>query len=62
MWVASQNHINNQIWLINMLGRLFANGPSVLSLLQRNPFEKSAPTFLRIKLYKYEFSPITSSE
>ena len=55
MYVAGLNNINQQPWLINMLGRLFSNSKSVNKLLKYNPFEASPPNYLRIRADHYTF-------
>ena len=61
MYVAQLNNINQQPWLINMLGRLFSNSKSVNKLLRHNPFEASPPHYLRIRADHYTYESKNSS-
>lgn len=45
-------------WLMSVLYRLLNNQKEVLSLLNTNqiPFGKKPPKFIKVALYKYQFS------
>ncbi len=43
-------------WFINFCVRLLQGSPTVLSLLERNPFPEHPPRFLRVVIYDYRFT------
>ena len=61
MWLAVSSDLTHEPWMINMIGRLFSNSESVLTLIKYNPFEKNPPNYLRIKKYQYAFEAPGSS-
>lgn len=52
---ALGDDINSEIWLTNMIDKIFKNSQSVLSIFKENPFP-SGPNYLRIQKYKYWFT------
>ena len=38
---------------------LFENSPDVLEFFSVNPFSDHPPTYLRARLYAYEFAPVS---
>ncbi len=43
-------------WFERFLERLLENSPSVLALLERNPFPGQSPRFLRVNAWRYRFA------
>ena len=56
MWFAALGRFERERWLQNLCERILENDTDVLSLLERNPFERRAPQYLRAVLYQYRFS------
>lgn len=56
MWFAALDPRSIEPWLLNLVLRLLQGSPSVLSLLQHNPFPSSPPRFIRLSVYRYLFS------
>lgn len=56
MWFAALGHFYQNLWLQNMMVRIFWQSPEVLSLFKTNPFPEQAPEFLRLNKYHYRFS------
>jgi lipase maturation factor 1 len=58
MWFAALNRHQHQSWFSNFLAALLNNSPDVLKLLRHNPFPDVAPTYLRCRVYRYEFTTL----
>lgn len=56
MWFAALETFNDNLWLQNLVTRVFQKSPDVLSLLAENPFPLSAPKYIRFLRYEYQFS------
>ncbi len=56
MWFAALGNFRENIWLQNLMVRIFENSPEVMPFFSVNPFENEPPRFLRARLYKYEFT------
>lgn len=56
MWFAALGGYKDNRWFINFLVRLLQGKPSVLALLERNPFPTGPPRFVRATLYEYRFT------
>lgn len=56
MWFAALGTLNRNPWLIYVMGGLLEDNQSILGLLDKNPFEGQAPTYIRAVVYKYEFT------
>lgn len=57
LWFAHMGyHPMMQTWLEGFLEALQRNSPSVIALLETNPFPERPPRFLRIEIYLYRFS------
>jgi hypothetical protein len=56
MWFAALGEPRDDPWIFTFELRLLQNSPPVLALLQRNPFPKSPPKFVRAMLYEYHFT------
>lgn len=55
MWFAALGSFNQNLWLQNLMARIFMNSEEVLSLLKTNPFPQ-VPKYLRLVKYQYKFS------
>ncbi|WP_413288481.1 lipase maturation factor family protein [Bdellovibrio sp. HCB337] len=55
MWFAALGTFNQNLWLQNLMARIFMNSDDVLRLLKKNPFPE-VPSYLRIVKYRYKFS------
>ncbi len=55
MWFAALGTFNQNLWLQNLMARIFLNSEDVLKLLKNNPFPH-VPNYLRLVKYKYRFS------
>jgi predicted DCC family thiol-disulfide oxidoreductase YuxK/uncharacterized membrane protein YphA (DoxX/SURF4 family) len=56
MWFAALSSPRNDPWFVSFELRLLQNSPPVLALLQRNPFPKAPPKYVRAMLYEYHFT------
>ncbi|WP_253716023.1 lipase maturation factor family protein [Bdellovibrio bacteriovorus] len=56
MWFAALETFNDNLWLQNLVTRIFQKSQDVLALLGENPFPQSPPKFIRFLRYEYEFS------
>jgi hypothetical protein len=44
------------LWFVGFAARLLEGSPSVLGLLEKNPFPEHPPRFVRAELYDYAFT------
>jgi hypothetical protein len=56
MWFAALGRFDDERWFQNFCVRLLEADPSVLRLLERDPFQGRRPKYLRATLYRYKFS------
>lgn len=56
MWFASLGELKHNPWFSNLLVRVLQGEPSVLSLLETNPFPDKPPRYLRAALFQYKFT------
>jgi len=56
MWFAALGQIDTTPWFQNFLTRLLQGSPSVLELLEKNPFPEKPPKFVRAILDEYAFT------
>jgi len=56
MWFAALSSVESQIWFRRFLYLLLYNEPRVTDLLKENPFEQSAPKYVRASFFKYNFT------
>lgn len=57
--VAAHADLSRETWLFNLLDRLLAGEPTVLSLFADPPqFRGGAPTFVRVEVWRYWFAPL----
>jgi len=58
MWFAALSRYELTPWFQVFLARLLEGSPAVLGLLQRNPFPRHVPTYIRAQLYEYRFTTL----
>jgi len=56
MWFAALGDYRQNRWFVNFMVRLLEGEPSVLRLLQSNPFPAAPPKYVRAELYLYHFT------
>jgi predicted DCC family thiol-disulfide oxidoreductase YuxK len=56
MWFAALDDAQRLPWFSRFLERLLENEPSVIALLERNPFPDRPPTYVRAELYDYTYA------
>jgi len=56
MWFAALGSYQGNTWFMNLLVRLLHGEPTVLALLEKNPFGSEPPKYIRAVLYEYTFS------
>ena len=56
MWFAALGSYQDNPWFGNFCERLLQGSPDVLALLEKNPFPKKPPRFIRAELYDYRFT------
>jgi hypothetical protein len=56
MWFASLEDPRELAWFARFLQRVLESEPSVIALLQNNPFPDKPPKFLRAQLYEYRYA------
>lgn len=55
MWFAALGTFNQNLWLQNLMARIFMKSESVIDLLKTNPFPQT-PKYMRLVKYQYKFS------
>jgi predicted DCC family thiol-disulfide oxidoreductase YuxK len=58
MWFAALGSVENNPWFLHFLERLLDGSPSVLGLLEENPFPHRPPLFVRALSDRYTFTTI----
>jgi hypothetical protein len=56
MWFASLDDPRQLSWFARFLQRLLENQPSVIGLLEGNPFPDTPPRYIRAQFYEYTFA------
>ena len=56
MWFAALSDFRSTPWFQRFVLKLLEGSPSVLSLLERNPFPDSPPRYIRAVAYEYHFT------
>jgi hypothetical protein len=56
MWFAALGRWQDNVWLVQLLGRLLEGTDEVENLLAHNPFDKAPPKYIRATLYTYTFT------
>jgi hypothetical protein len=60
MWFAALGDYRSNPWLVNFCVRLLQGSPSVLALLERNPFPNAPPHYIRAVVYEYHFTDVAT--
>jgi len=60
MWFAALGYYNQNHWFIVMLYRLLDNEPTVLNLIQKNPFPDRPPKYIKAQLFTYHYSGLSA--
>jgi hypothetical protein len=56
MWFAALDDPRRLGWFPRFLRRVLQNEPSVIALMERNPFPDRPPTYVRAQFYDYTYS------
>ncbi|UYL09550.1 lipase maturation factor family protein [Bdellovibrio sp. SKB1291214] len=56
MWFAALEGYSENMWLQNLVTRLFDESPDVQELLKKDPFQGKSPKLMRFVRYDYHFS------
>jgi predicted DCC family thiol-disulfide oxidoreductase YuxK len=56
MWFAALGNIRENPWMISLMRRLLEGTPSVLALLDSDPFAGAPPRYVRARIYDYRFA------
>jgi hypothetical protein len=56
MWFAALGTYDQNTWFQRFCFRLLQGSPEVLRLMEKNPFPKAPPKFIRASLYEYHFT------
>jgi Lipase maturation factor len=56
MWFAALGSLRDNPWMVSLMWRLLEGSPSVLALLDFNPFADGPPKYVRAQLYDYRFA------
>ncbi len=59
VWFAAMSGPSQYPWVFNMIWKLLHNDPGTLSLFAGNPFPDEAPSYIRIRLFRYQFAPLS---
>jgi hypothetical protein len=56
LWFAALETFNDNLWLQNLVMRIFQQSQDVIILFAKNPFKETPPKYIRFMRYEYEFS------
>jgi hypothetical protein len=56
LWFAAMSTPERQPWLIHFVEKLLEGDPGARSLLEADPFPSAPPSYVRVELYRYEFT------
>jgi predicted DCC family thiol-disulfide oxidoreductase YuxK len=56
MWFAALGDYKGNPWLVNFMVRLLQGSPTVLALVEHNPFPETPPQVVRAVYYNYHFT------
>jgi predicted DCC family thiol-disulfide oxidoreductase YuxK len=56
MWFAALGGVRDSPWIASLMWRLLEGSPSVLALLDSNPFAHAPPKYVRAQLFDYRFA------
>jgi hypothetical protein len=60
MWFAALGDYQHNFWFVEFCARLLNGSPQVLDLLERNPFPRAPPRYIRAVLYQYHFTDLAT--
>jgi len=60
MWFAALGDYRQNPWFVNFCVRLLQGRPEVLALLERNPFPRGPPRYVRATFYEYHFTDLAT--
>jgi predicted DCC family thiol-disulfide oxidoreductase YuxK len=56
MWFAALGGVRDNPWIVSLMWHLLQGSPSVLALMDSNPFLDGPPKYVRARLYDYRFA------
>ena len=56
IWFVPPQHPDFSHWFNRFILKLKQGSPEVLALLDKNPFEKAPPRFIRVQVFQYKFT------
>jgi hypothetical protein len=56
LWFAAMSRPERQPWLVHFVKKLLEGDTGARSLLAHDPFPEAPPTYVRVDLYRYEFT------
>lgn len=56
IWFAAMRGIRSAPWLLYLIKRFLQDDNPALKLIKKNPFEGEPPTYIRARLFRYEFT------
>lgn len=59
VWFAAMSGPSQYPWVFNLVWKLLHNDPGALSLFADTPFPNGAPSYIRIRLFRYQFAPLS---
>jgi len=59
IWFAAMSEPAQYPWVFHLIWKLLWNDPGALSLLAGNPFPQEPPSFIRVRLFRYQFAPLS---
>jgi len=62
MWFAALSTYKNNPWLVNFAVKLLEGNPSVLNLLETNPYQDTPPDYIRALIYEYKFADLNDKD
>jgi hypothetical protein len=59
IWFAAMSEPSQYPWVYNLVWKLLHKDPETLSLFAGNPFPGVAPAYIRIRVFHYQFAPLS---
>ncbi len=59
IWFAAMSEPSQYPWVFHLIWKLLHNDPDNLGLLAGNPFPQEPPHFIRVRLFRYQFAPLS---
>ncbi|HEY3495179.1 MAG TPA: lipase maturation factor family protein [Polyangiaceae bacterium] len=60
LWFAALSNFQREPWIVHLAYLLLQGEPSVKALIAKDPFPERPPRFVRARLYRYEFAPLSA--